>query len=79
MSEQTNGNGSGEHKRDRRGAYRFSATIALILAFLTVVELFVAVYMESIALLLLLASIKAFLVVYYYMHISRLWKPEGEH
>lgn len=78
MSEQTNGNGS-EHKRDRKGAYRFSATIALILAFLTVVELFVAVYMSSTALLLILASAKAFLVVYYYMHISRLWKPEGEH
>ena len=74
MSEQ-----NGEHKRDRKGAYRFSATIALILALLTVVELFVAIYMSSTALLMILASTKAFLIIYYYMHISRLWKPEEEY
>ena len=78
MSEQNNSHND-DNGNGRKRAYRFSATIALILALLTVVELFIAVYMESTALLLLVAAAKAYLVVYYYMHIKRLWTPEGEH
>ena len=67
------------HKRSRRAAYRLSATVALVLALLTVIELFVAVNFNSAVILLLLAIFKAVAVLYYFMHVSRLWNPEEEH
>ena len=42
-------------------------------------EIFVALYLESAALLMLVATMKGILVVKYYMHVSRLWTPEEEH
>ena len=68
-----------DHKRTRGGAYRHSATVALVLAALTIIEIFIALYVESAALLMLVATFKAILVVKYYMHVSRLWTPEEEH
>ena len=68
-----------DHKRTRGAAYRHSATVALVLAVLTIIEIFVALYMDSTALLMLVATFKAILVVNYFMHVSRLWTPEGEH
>ena len=78
MSEQNNGH-NGENGNGRRKAYFFSATIALILALLTVIEFFIGVGFPNTGILLLLAAVKAYLVVYFYMHIKRLWTPEGEH
>lgn len=67
------------HKRSRGAAYRHSATVALVLAALTIIEIFVALYVPSTALLMLVATFKAILVVKYYMHVSRLWTAEEEH
>lgn len=55
--------------------------VALALGLLTGIEYFVgAVPNPSTVLLFLLALIKAWLVVYFYMHISRLWSSaEGGH
>ncbi len=68
-----------DHNRTRGAAYRQSATVALVLAALTIIEIFVALYLESAALLMLVATLKGILVVKYYMHVSRLWTPEEEH
>jgi len=68
-----------DHKRTRGGAYRHSATVALVLAALTIIEIFIALYIGSAALLMLVATFKGILVVKYYMHVSRLWTPEEEH
>jgi hypothetical protein len=68
-----------DHKRTRGAAYRHSATVVLVLAALSIIEIFIALYMQSAALLMLVATFKAILVVKYFMHVSRLWTPEEEH
>lgn len=60
----------------RRPAYIRSALVALALAVLTAVEFFVAISLNSVILLLLLAVVKAALVVWFFMHVSRLWTVE---
>ncbi|NJN83585.1 MAG: cytochrome C oxidase subunit IV family protein [Caldilineaceae bacterium] len=68
-----------EKSGKRSKAYRTSATVALILAVLTVIEYFIAINMDSAVLLMLIALLKAVAVMNYFMHISRLWTQEGEH
>lgn len=68
----------------RAAAYRASVTVGIVLAILTVVEYFAAVYMEqlqmdSTVVLFLLALFKAVAVLNYFMHVSRLWRQEEEH
>jgi heme/copper-type cytochrome/quinol oxidase subunit 4 len=63
----------------RAAAYRASATTALVLAVLTVIEYFASIYLESTVVLFLLALFKAVAVLNYFMHVSRLWKQEEGH
>jgi heme/copper-type cytochrome/quinol oxidase subunit 4 len=68
----------------RAAAYRASVTVGLVLAILTVIEYFAAVYMaemniDSTVVLFLLALFKAVAVVNYFMHVSRLWRQEEGH
>lgn len=63
----------------RSAAYRLSATVALVLAVLTLVEYFAALYFPSTAVLFLLALFKAIAVLNYFMHVSRLWTSEEGH
>ena len=58
-------------------AYRRGTLTFLILLLLTAVEFYVGVAMNSIALLLILALLKAALIVYIFMHIYRLWREES--
>jgi cytochrome c oxidase subunit 3 len=64
-----------DHK-DKKAAYQLGISIFVFLAFLTVAEYFVAVTFASTFLLILLALGKAALVLYYYMHITRLLKDD---
>ena len=64
---------------NRRSAYLRSLMVALSLAVLTIMEYYAAILLDSWPLLLLMAILKAFIVVIAYMHVSRLWKPEEEH
>ena len=59
-------------KAFRRGTITF-----LVLLLLTAVEFYVGVAMNSIALLFILALLKAALIVYVFMHIYRLWREES--
>ncbi len=60
----------------RNPAYIRSALVALSLAVLTIAEYIVAVSFNSLIILLLLAVLKAALVVWFFMHVSRLWTVE---
>ncbi len=52
--------------------------IFIFLAFLTFVEFFIAITNQSLAMLTVVAIVKAGLVMYYYMHIYKLAEPETE-
>ena len=63
----------------RSAAYRLSVTVGLVLAVLTIVEYFAALYTGSTVVLFLLAIFKAVAVLNYFMHVSRLWRQEEGH
>jgi len=64
----------------RTAAYRASVTVGLVLAVLTVIEFFVAIYLPGDpAILFLLAIFKAVAVLNYFMHVTRLWRQEEGH
>jgi uncharacterized membrane protein len=67
------------NSKDRRSLYVRSALVALVLAAFTIVEYFVAIELGSAIFLMLIALFKAIIVIQAYMHVSRLWNPEGEH
>lgn len=63
---------------DRKAAaYRLGMITLIILAVLTAVEFVVAVYMESLVLLFIIALVKAAVIVQNFMHITRLWREES--
>ena len=68
-----------KQKTHKQSGYGQVIIIGIILAALTVIEFFMGVYHVGAALLMLVASLKAILVIYFFMHVSRLWTAEGEH
>lgn len=60
------------HTHDNRSMLSQGAFIFIYLAVLTVLEFFVAITFGSVPLLVVVALVKAALVVYYYMHIYQL-------
>jgi cytochrome c oxidase subunit IV len=62
---------------NRAAAYRLGYITLLILAALTIVEFVVAIYLGSAILLLLIALVKAAIIVQNFMHITRLWREES--
>ncbi|MFZ4655785.1 MAG: hypothetical protein ACOYNY_02155 [Caldilineaceae bacterium] len=67
------------HKKNKAAAFRMSLIVAAALAILTIGEYFLALVYSGAALLLLLGLVKAYFVVNFYMHISRLWTAEEGH
>lgn len=65
------------HTHDKNSALRQGVVIFIYLTVLTVLEYFVAVAMDAVPLLLVVALVKAGLVFYYYMHIYRLNDDDG--
>ncbi len=65
----------------KAAAYRLGLLVILGLAVLTVVEYEVAVKLHSNVLLylMIIALVKAWLIVQYFMHVSQLWHEEGGH
>ncbi|MEZ4870355.1 MAG: hypothetical protein R3C14_53995 [Caldilineaceae bacterium] len=66
-------------KKTKAAAFRLSLMVALGLAVLTGIEYAIALFHAGAAVLLLLGLLKAYFVVNFYMHISRLWATEGGH
>ena len=67
------------HEKTQRGAYLKNLYVALTLAVLTIIELIIAITINSAVFLMLIATIKAVLVLYFFMHVSRLWSSEEDH
>jgi cytochrome c oxidase subunit IV len=61
----------------KAAAYRLGLITLVILAVLTIVEYFVAVSLESLVLLFIIAVVKAAVIVQNFMHIARLWREES--
>lgn len=63
---------------DRKAAaYRLGLITLIILAVMTVAEYFVSIYTGSLILLMIIALIKAAIIVNNFMHITRLWREES--
>ena len=68
------------HNHDKKSMLNQGVLIFVYLGVLTLLEFFVAVTFESIAVLVAVALVKAVLVVYYYMHVYQLSaESEGDH
>ena len=63
----------------KQSGYGIVIVIGLVLAVLTVLEMLMALNHVGAGLLMLVAALKAILVIYFFMHVSRLWTAEGEH
>src|SRR3990172_4226799 len=60
------------HSQDKSSALRQGVLIFVYLTVLTALEYFVAVTFKAVSILVIVAMIKAALVMYYYMHIYKL-------
>lgn len=65
--------------KTRGAAYRLSTMVAIFLAVITVIEYFAAQYTSSAVVMFILGLLKAYAVVNYFMHISRIWSSDGGH
>lgn len=59
------------------GSYRQIIIVSIVLAVLTGVEYIVALSFPSAVFLLLIALIKAAVIVQFFMHVYRLWREES--
>ena len=66
------------HPQNKSALLMQGVIIAIYLFALTLLEYFVAVAFDAVPLLLVLAAIKAFLVMYYFMHIYKLAETDHE-
>ena len=66
-----------ELENRKAAAYRLGLITLIILAALTVAEYFVSIYTGSLILLMIIALIKAAIIVNNFMHITRLWREES--
>lgn len=66
------------HSQNKSSALMQGVVIFVYLAVLTVIEYFIAVAFDAVPLLIVVAVIKAGLVVYYYMHVYQLNADDGD-
>ncbi len=59
--------------------FRQGIVVGIVLFILTVIEYVVALQTGSATILLLLGAAKGVLVVYYFMHITSLWREDEGH
>jgi cytochrome c oxidase subunit 3 len=68
------------HNQDKKSMLNQGILVFVYLGILTLLEFFVAITFEAIAVLVVVALVKAGLVVYYYMHVYQLnAESEGDH
>ncbi|MBK7217789.1 MAG: hypothetical protein IPH95_12210 [Candidatus Promineofilum sp.] len=66
-----------ELENKKAAAYRLGLITLIILAVMTVAEYFVSIYTGSLILLMIIALLKAAIIVNNFMHITRLWREES--
>lgn len=59
--------------------FRQGIIVGIVLFILTVIEYYVALITSSATILMILGAAKGALVVYYFMHITSLWREEEGH
>lgn len=69
---------SRQQQTNKRSPFVVGAIVAVVLAALTVIEYLVGIAYPSATVLFLLALLKAVLVLYFFMHVYRLWRPDDE-
>ena len=65
-------------KDKKRAAYRIGIVVILVLVVLTALEFYLAAISGTVAGLLIIALVKAALIIRYFMHVNRL-RAEGGH
>ncbi len=64
-------------EQKKKAEYRRNFYVVIPLALLTLLEFFIAINVEDAAVpLMLIALVKAGLIINYFMHIYRLWREE---
>jgi cytochrome c oxidase subunit 4 len=64
-------------EQKKKAEYRQNFFVFLVLVLLTLIEFFIAINLDDPAILLLIiALVKAGIIVQFFMHIYRLWRPE---
>lgn len=64
----------------KRSGYVIGLLVGLALAVLSGVEYYIGIHPNPSAVFLLLISVaKSLLVLYFFMHVYRLWRTEGSH
>ncbi len=63
----------------KTSVFRQGIIVGILLFILTVIEYVVALQTSSATILMILGAAKAALVVYYFMHITSLWREEDGH
>lgn len=66
-------------KQNKMDELKRGVVVFIALAVLTVIEYYLGVHEAAAIFLWIAALFKAGLVVVYFMHIGRLFRPEGEH
>ena len=61
----------------KRSAYITGTIVFIVLAVLTGVEFYIASISGAVAGLMIIALIKAALIIWFFMHVNRLWTEEG--
>jgi heme/copper-type cytochrome/quinol oxidase subunit 4 len=68
-----------ENTGNKMNPLKRGVIIFAILSVLTVIEYFLGVYESPSILLWIIALVKAGLVLWYFMHLPRVFNPEGDH
>jgi heme/copper-type cytochrome/quinol oxidase subunit 4 len=68
-----------ENTGKKMNPLRRGVIIFIILGVLTAIEYFLGVYESPSILLWIIALLKAGLVLWYFMHLPRVFNPEGDH
>lgn len=66
-----------ESNNVKKEAQRLGVIVFLALMVLTLIEFAVSVYLHSTVGLFITMLLKAALIVYYFMHVFRLWREES--
>ena len=66
--------------KQARSPYVTGIIVAVVLAVLTLIEYYIGLHFPSPTVLMLMSVLKAALVIYWFMHVYRLWRAdEGGH
>ncbi len=79
MTERTDAERQGSHAADGKEPLRIGWQVFIALAVLTIVEFALAVVIDAnLPILVVIAIMKAGLIMYYFMHVLKIWRSGEE-